>query len=83
MLSAPIALSPLSKLPFGHLKTYAKEVFAPTECKITLDGMVLPGIEFTGVHIASMSMNLGKRQDAEKYIGEALRHVDAMTERAD
>jgi diacylglycerol kinase family enzyme len=59
VMSAPIALSPLSKLPFGQWRTYAKEVFAPTPCKITLDGMVLPGNEFTGVHIASMSINLG------------------------
>jgi diacylglycerol kinase family enzyme len=59
VMSAPIALSPLSKLPFGQWRTYAKEVFAPTPCKITLDGMVLPGTSFTGVHIASMSINLG------------------------
>ncbi|NVB77690.1 MAG: hypothetical protein HOV81_04785, partial [Kofleriaceae bacterium] len=59
VMSAPIALSPLAKLPLGHLRTYAKEVFAPTPCKITLDGMVLPGNSFTGVHIASMSINLG------------------------
>ncbi len=59
MASAPIALSPLSRLPLGHLRTYAKDVFAPTPCKITLDGMVLPGNEFTGVHVASMSINLG------------------------
>ena len=38
---------------------YAKEVFEPTPCKVTLDGMRLPGDEFTGVHIASMSINLG------------------------
>jgi diacylglycerol kinase family enzyme len=57
--SAPIALSPLSKLPLGPWTTYAKEVFAPTSCKITLDGMVLPGTQFTGVHVASMSINLG------------------------
>lgn len=57
--STPIALSPLSKLPFGQWRTYAKEMFAPTPCKITLDGMVLPGDAFTGVHIASMSINLG------------------------
>src|SRR5258706_1975608 len=59
VMSAPIALSPLKALPFGHLKTYAKEIFAPTPCKITIDGMVLPGTEFTGVHVASMSINLG------------------------
>jgi diacylglycerol kinase family enzyme len=59
VMSAPIAMTPLSKLPFGAWSTYAKEVFAPTKCKVTLDGMVLPGTQFTGVHVASMSINLG------------------------
>jgi diacylglycerol kinase family enzyme len=59
VMSTPIALSPLSKLPLGSWATYAKDIFAPTPCKITLDGMVLPGNQFTGVHIASMSINLG------------------------
>src|SRR5947209_2848318 len=45
--SMPIAMSPLSKLPLGNLSTYAREVFAPTLCKVTLDGMVLPGTAFT------------------------------------
>jgi hypothetical protein len=57
--SAPIALSPLSRLPFGAWKTYAKEVFEPTPCTVLLDGMRLPGQQFTGVHVASMSINLG------------------------
>jgi hypothetical protein len=58
--SAPISLTPLGRmLPIGNLSTYAKEIFAPTECKVTLDGMVLPGTKFTGVHVASMSINLG------------------------
>jgi hypothetical protein len=57
--SAPIALSPLSRLPLGAWKSYAREVFEPTRCKVTLDGMKLPGDRFTGVHIASMSINLG------------------------
>jgi hypothetical protein len=57
--SAPIALSPLARLPFGAWKTYAKEMFEPTRCKVTLDGMKLPGDQFTGVHVASMSINLG------------------------
>src|SRR4051812_33132700 len=57
--SAPVAYSPLGKLPLGAWAKYAKEVFAPTRCKITLDGMKLPGDDFTGVHIASMSINLG------------------------
>ncbi|HEY4242159.1 MAG TPA: hypothetical protein VGM88_20210 [Kofleriaceae bacterium] len=57
--SAPIALTPLRSLPFGAWKSYAKDVFAPTRCRVTLDGMRLPGDEFTGVHVASMSINLG------------------------
>lgn len=57
--SAPIALTPLSKLPLGNLSTFAKEMFEPTACKVTLDGMRLPGTAFTGVHVASMSINLG------------------------
>src|SRR3954471_2079307 len=57
--SAPIALSPLSRLPFGAWRSYAKDVFEPTSCKVTLDGMRLPGDSFTGIHIASMSINLG------------------------
>jgi len=57
--SAPIALSPLSRLPLGAWASYAKEVFEPTQCRVTLDGMRLPGDQFTGVHIASMSINLG------------------------
>ena len=31
--------------------------------------------------MATASLNLGKRQDAEKYIKEALSHLDSMTER--
>jgi diacylglycerol kinase family enzyme len=52
-------MTPLSRLPLGQWTTYAKEMFAPTKCKVTLDGMVLPGTQFTGVHVASMSINLG------------------------
>jgi hypothetical protein len=57
--SAPIALSPLARLPLGAWKRYAKDVFEPTACRVTLDGMKLPGDKFTGIHIASMSINLG------------------------
>ncbi|HSK05118.1 MAG TPA: diacylglycerol kinase family protein [Kofleriaceae bacterium] len=57
--SAPIALSPLSRLPLGAWTTYARELFEPTTCKVMLDGMRLPGDRFTGVHVASMSINLG------------------------
>ena len=37
------------------------------------------GIGYQG--LAGVSSNLGKQQDAEKYIKEALRHLDGMTER--
>lgn len=57
--SAPIALTPLSRLPLGKMTSYAKEMFEPTACQVILDGMRLPGDSFTGVHIASMSINLG------------------------
>ena len=65
--SAPVAYSPLGKL-LGPWANYAKDVFAPTRCRITLDGMKLPGDEFTGVHIASMSINLG---GVLKFFGKA------------
>lgn len=68
LMSTPIALSPLSKLPLGKWSTYAKDVFEPTACKVTLDGMRLPGEAFTGVHIASMSINLG---NVVKFFGKA------------
>ncbi len=66
--SAPIALSPLAKLPLGKMSTYAREMFMPTSCKVTLDGMVLPGTEFSGVHVASMSINLG---NVLRFFGQA------------
>jgi diacylglycerol kinase family enzyme len=50
------------------MSTYAREMFAPTQCKLVLDGMVLPGTAFTGVHIASMSINLG---NVLKFFGKA------------
>ena len=37
------------------------------------------GVGYQG--LAAMSRNLGKPQDAEKYIKEALRYLDGMTER--
>ncbi len=59
LVSMPVSLSFLNRLPLGQLTTYARDLFAPTRCTVTLDGMRLPGDEFTGVHIASMSINLG------------------------
>ena len=59
IVAGTVASAPLNllRLPVGG--RYAREVFNPTTCKVTLDGMVLPGTEFTGVHVASMSINLG------------------------
>jgi diacylglycerol kinase family enzyme len=61
LASMPVALSPLRHLPGmpRGLATYAREMFKPTRAKVTVDGMILPGDEFTGIHVASMSINLG------------------------
>jgi len=60
LASMPIALSPLRKLAgIGELGNYARDVFAPARARVIVDGMILPGDEFTGIHVASMSINLG------------------------
>lgn len=46
-------------IPMGPGRNYARAMFQPTACRVTLDGMRLPGTSFTGVHVASMSINLG------------------------
>jgi len=61
LASIPVALTGLRHvpgLPTG-LKSYARDVFAPSAAKVTIDGMVLPMREFSGIHIASMSINIG------------------------
>lgn len=58
LASMPVAFTPLRHFG-GGLAAYAQDMFEPTRARITLDGMVLPGDEFTGVHVASMSINLG------------------------
>ena len=69
LLSMPVHMTPLRYLPgmsaFGE---YAGHIFKPTKTRLTLDGMILPGDEFTGVHIASMSINLG---NVLKFFGKA------------
>lgn len=62
LASAPVALSPLRRIPGMPkvLKSYAADLFKPTDARVTLDGMVLPGNDYTGIHIASMSINFGK-----------------------
>jgi diacylglycerol kinase family enzyme len=47
---------------------YADHIFRPTHARVTLDGMILPGNEFTGIHVASMSINLG---NVLKFFGKA------------
>jgi diacylglycerol kinase family enzyme len=54
LLALPGAIS-----PFRRFGTYARELFEPTPAQISIDGMILPGEEFTGIHVASMSINLG------------------------
>ena len=67
LASSPIALTPLNRL-MPKLGTYAADMFQPTKCTLELDGMKLPGDAFTGVHIASMSINLG---NVVKFFGKA------------
>ena len=63
LASIPVAFSPLAELPLlpvpKYLRTYAKEMFEPAHVLVELDGQRLPQTHFTGVHIASMSLNLG------------------------
>lgn len=58
---ASMPLSPLRHIPGmpRQLGSYAREVCEPARVRVTLDGMILPGDTFTGVHVASMSINLG------------------------
>lgn len=60
LASIPVAFSPLNRLPLpAALRTYATDIFEPTQARVTLDGVLLPETHFTGVHIASMSIDLG------------------------
>lgn len=69
VMSLPVAMTPLGRLPMLRpLGAFAEQMFRPTKAKVTLDGMVLPGDEFTGIHVASMSINLG---NVLKFFGKA------------
>jgi len=59
--SYPVAMSPLSQIPGmpATLKQYARDMFRPTIARITLDDRVLSRVDCTGIHVASMSINLG------------------------
>jgi len=62
VLSAPFAFTPLGAIPGmpKSFKNYAAELLKPTQARVTVDGMVLPGNDFTGIHLAAMSINFGK-----------------------
>jgi diacylglycerol kinase family enzyme len=69
LASMPVALSPLRHIPgVGQLAGYADDMFEPTRARITMDGMILPGDTFTGIHVASMSINLG---NVLRFFGQA------------
>lgn len=61
LVSMPVAMSPLRNVSVvpQHLREYASDLFRPTKARVTLDGMILPNEDFTGIHVASMSINLG------------------------
>lgn len=69
IMSMPIAMTPLRHIPgVARWAEYADHIFRPTRARITLDGMILPGEEYTGIHVASMSINLG---NVLKFFGKA------------
>jgi diacylglycerol kinase family enzyme len=69
LMSMPMAVTPLGRIPaLAPLGAYAESMFRPTRARVTMDGMVLPGDVFTGLHVASMSINLG---GVLKFFGKA------------
>lgn len=69
LASLPVAVTPLRNVPgLGQLGAYAQDMFKPTDARVTVDGMILPGDQFTGIHVASMSINLG---NVLKFFGKA------------
>ena len=59
--SYPVAYSPLRHVPGMPklFRQFARDMFRPTRCRCTLDGRLLPRTDLTGIHIASMSIDLG------------------------
>ncbi len=69
LMSMPVAMTPLRHVPgMARFAGYADHIFRPTRARVTLDGMILPGDEYTGIHVASMSINLG---NVLKFFGKA------------
>jgi diacylglycerol kinase family enzyme len=61
LASMPVAMSPLRVVPGlpVNLRKYARDMLEPAVARVSIDGMTLPDTHFRGVHIASMSINLG------------------------
>ncbi len=69
LLSLPMSMLPVERLPaLASFGQYARDMFAPTRARVEIDGMMLPGDEFTGIHVASMSIDLG---GVLKFFGKA------------
>jgi hypothetical protein len=58
--SYPVAMSPLRRMPGMPrlLRQYARDMFKPTQARLLMDGQALPYTQCTGIHVASMSINL-------------------------
>jgi diacylglycerol kinase family enzyme len=58
LASLPIAMSPLRALPGipEELRTYARDLFRPTACKVSIDGEELPYREYSGINLSAMSL---------------------------
>ncbi len=61
VVSYPVAMTPLRHVPGmpASLRQYARDLFKPTQARITMDGREFSRTDCTGIHIASMSINLG------------------------
>jgi diacylglycerol kinase family enzyme len=61
LTSYPIAMSPLRYLPGMPrlFRQYARDMFRPTRARVTIDGREFHRTDCTGIHIASMSIDLG------------------------
>ncbi len=61
LASTPVAFTPLRHVPGipNGLRSYARELFRPTHAELTVDGERYPEVQCTGIHIASIPINLG------------------------
>ena len=57
--SPGITSVPLLSKALDKLSGYADDVFKPTSARIAIDGEVLEHDRFTGIHVASLSVNIG------------------------